>query len=84
MSKTAAANAALYQIKAIRLALVMRAALPEQQTSAATPAVPPQTISIFNNLEPAGGSAAPITQTLTGNYRYRTIEITIPVRNNLF
>jgi type IV pilus assembly protein PilW len=84
MSKTAAANAALYQIKAIRLALVMRAALPEQQTSAGTPAVPPQTISIFNNLEPAGGSAAPITQTLTGNYRYRTIEITIPVRNNLF
>jgi type IV pilus assembly protein PilW len=88
MNRSAASNSALYQIKAIRVALVMRTALPEQQTSATSPAVQTTTVTLFNDLLPAGGSATPITRIFNGpneqNYRYRTIEVTIPIRNNLF
>lgn len=88
MNKSATANTALYQIKAIRLGLILRAALPEQQVQAGTPPTQTTTVTLFNNLLPAGGTATPYTRTfnLAGeqNYRYRTIEVTIPVRNNLF
>jgi type IV pilus assembly protein PilW len=75
-SQTAAAL--LKNIKALRVGLIMRTALPERDTVNTSP-----TLSLFSDL----GSTLTYSRTLTGselNYRYRTIEATIPLRNNAF
>jgi type IV pilus assembly protein PilW len=77
---TADSAALLKTIRAVRVGLIMRAALPERKTVAAS-----TTLTLFSDL----GSALTYTRTLATtttevNYRYRTIEETIPVRNNQF
>jgi type IV pilus assembly protein PilW len=70
-------NAQLFEIKAVRVGLIMRSPLPEKT------AVTSGSITLFNNLNPTYGS--PYIKTFTAAesfYRYRTIEVTIPVRNN--
>lgn len=76
---SAASRVNLQKIKAIRLGLIMRASLPEKAT------VPPATsgpLTLFSDL----GTGLTYSRTLTGaeqNYRYRTVEATIPLRNAL-
>jgi len=74
---SAASQANLQRIKAIRLGLIMRSSLPEKAT------VPPATsgpLTLFSDL----GSGLTYTRNLNSseqNYRYRIVEATIPLRN---
>jgi len=73
----AAAN--IQKIKAIRLGIILRTSLTEKST---TPSTTPGPLTLFSDL----GPTLTYTRTLTGdeqNYRYRTLEATIPIRNSL-
>lgn len=73
---SATAAARLKNIKALRVGLLMRTALPEKDQ------VSPASLSLFSDL----GSTLAFTRSLTTaerKYRYRTVEATVPVRNNL-
>ena len=77
----------IQRIKAIRIGLIMRTDLPEQNkktlTNAAgtnaSGAVSSGTVSLFTDLP----GLTYTNSTLSTAYRYRTVEETIPVRNNL-
>lgn len=72
LAGTPAANAVLSNIKAIKVGLVLQTALPEKNVVSAN------TIILF------GSTAVPVTVNLTAlNYRYRAIEVTVPLRNAL-
>jgi type IV pilus assembly protein PilW len=74
----ATANAQIFEIKAVRIGLIMRSPLKEKTAVTTAP------VTLFNNLNPAYGT--PYVKNFAGNeqyYRYRTVEATIPVRNNL-
>ncbi len=76
---TLASADAIYQIKAIRLGFILRTSLPEKNQVTLNP------VTLFNDLTPAYG--APYVYNFTAAesyYRYRTVESTIPVRNNIF
>jgi len=80
-SGSAAANADLRSILAIRLALIVRSPLPE--TDLAHPElaeVAPDQLTLFGSVPGGLSLTIPITQR---NYRYRVVETVIPVRNNL-
>lgn len=71
---SAAAAGLLKNIKALRVGLILRTALPEKDEVSAS------SLTLFSDL-----TALTFTRTLTSaerHYRYRTIEATIPVRNN--
>lgn len=71
-----AANARLQRIKAIRLGLILRTAQSEREQIA------PAELRLFADL----GSTLTHTRTLASaerHYRYRTLEATVPLRNNL-
>jgi type IV pilus assembly protein PilW len=71
-----AANARLQGIKGIRIGLIMRTTQPDASASA-----PPQ-LTLFADL----GSSLTLTRTLSSDeqrYSYRTLETTVPLRNNL-
>lgn len=76
---TPAASQKLASIRAVRVALIVRAGLNERNSAnlptsyAMFASIPPQTVTWY---VPAGTAAAP------QNYRYREIETTIPIRNN--
>lgn len=77
---SAAAVSSIKSIKAIRIGLILRTSLIEKVT------VPPATsgpITLFSDL----GVALTYTRVLNAteqNYRYRTIELTIPLRNSIY
>jgi type IV pilus assembly protein PilW len=74
---SAGATALLKNIRAVRVALIMRTALPEKNVVATS-----STLTMFPDL-----TALTLTRTLTTaeqHYRYRVIETTIPVRNNQY
>jgi len=76
---SAASVSTLLTIKAIRIGLIMRTSLPEKAT---TPPATTGPLKLFTDL----GTTLTYTRTLTTaekNYRYRTIESTIPLRNSL-
>jgi len=83
---TATSAGLLKNIKAIRVGLIMRTSLPEKDVVKTdgysdSGTSPTRTLTLFSNL----GSSLAVTRTLTGAelyYRYRTVESTIPVRNN--
>lgn len=77
-SGTDASIATLRSIKAIRLGLILRTSLPEKVTSTPTTAGP---LKLFADLGSKAYSRtlAPSEQ----NFRYRTVETTIPFRNTL-
>lgn len=78
-SGSAASLATLRSIKAIRLGLILRTSLPEKVTSPPTTTGP---LTLFADL----GTGLTYTRPLAGNeqnFRYRTIETTIPLRNSL-
>ncbi|MEO5686395.1 MAG: PilW family protein [Burkholderiaceae bacterium] len=74
---TAAASGLLKNIRAVRVALIMRTALPEKDVvNAAT------TLTMFPDLS-AWSLTLPRTLSVAEqHYRYRVVETTIPVRNN--
>jgi type IV pilus assembly protein PilW len=76
MDGSIAAAGRLRAIKAIRVGLILRTSRQEASGSA------PASLTLFSDL----GSGLTHTRTLTTaqrNFRYRTVEITVPVRNNL-
>lgn len=87
-SGSAAANANLHKIKGIRLGLILRTSLPEKppQNAKVAPATTGPLI-LFSDLTDSAGGSLQYTRKLSTaeqNYRYRTIEATIPLRNLLF
>ena len=77
---TPAAAGLLKNIKAIRVGLIMRTSLPEKEAVNSA-----STLTLFSDVSSASGASLALTRTLTGaelKYRYRTVESTIPVRNN--
>ena len=71
---TAAANLTLQKIKAIRIGLILRTSQPERA------AVTPGPLTLFADLG-AGLSVARALAPAEQSYRYRTIDITVPLRN---
>jgi type IV pilus assembly protein PilW len=68
------------RIAAIRVGLILRTSLPEKDPVTTGP------LTLFSDAANAAGTALTYTRTLTNAekiYRYRTVEMTIPVRNNL-
>lgn len=68
------------RVIAIRLGLILRTALPEKNAVTEGP------ISLFSGVENAAGTSLAYSRTLSSaekTYRYRVLETTIPVRNNL-
>jgi type IV pilus assembly protein PilW len=81
-SGTIAASNTLRTIKAIRIGLIMRTSLPEKAPVSPAPPATTGPLTLFSDIS----TALKYTRTLTGaekNYRYRTIESTIPLRNSL-
>jgi type IV pilus assembly protein PilW len=74
---TAEAASLLKTIKALRVGLIMRTALPEKEpVNAAT------TLQLFTDLDDTLKFSRTLSST-EQSYRYRTLEATIPLRNNL-
>lgn len=68
------------RVVAIRLGLILRTALPEREAVSAGP------LELFSGLTNAAGTSLTYSRNLANServYRYRTLEATIPVRNNL-
>ena len=83
---TPAAAALLQTIRAVRIGLIMRTALPERSGSAAGAAsgvaTPTASLTLFSDL---GDPSLVYTRALAPaeqQYRYRALEATIPLRNN--
>lgn len=73
---TTAAAALVQTIKAVRIGLILRTQLKEKT------AVTPGPITLFSDL----GSSLPVTRTLSSTeqyYRYRTVDLTVPLQNVL-
>ena len=69
----------LKQIRAVRVALIMRTSLPEKDVvNAGT------TLTMFSDLSSYGVNLTRTLSTAEQHYRYRVVESTIPVRNNNF
>lgn len=80
---SAAARIKMRQIVAIRIGFVLRTSLSER---AADYTMASPTLTLFNDLATKGGTSLKQTVTFTGSdvtYRYRTVEVTIPLRNML-
>jgi type IV pilus assembly protein PilW len=81
-SGSAVSQGLLRRIKAVRIGLILRTSLPERApTGSAAPATTGP-LKLFVDLP----AALQYSRTLTGaekNYRYRTVEMTIPLRNSL-
>jgi type IV pilus assembly protein PilW len=93
LAGTLAASTTINTIKAIRVGLILKSPLLEK-TQVASP-----TLTMFSDLVDASGAAMTYTRTITStgstcpgsgsqvnceaNYRYRAVELTIPLRNPL-
>jgi type IV pilus assembly protein PilW len=84
---TPAAAALLRTIRAVRIGLIMRTALPERSGSAAgaaAAATSSTSLTLFSDLgDPALTYVRPLAAA-EQQYRYLTLEATIPLRNNAF
>lgn len=75
---SATANKKLRRIKAVRVGLILRTSLPEKASSPQSPGA--TSITLFDDL------SLKYTRSFSAaerKYRYRKVELTIPVRNNL-
>ena len=80
MNGTAVSAERIAQIKAIRVALILRSNLQEKEPAASEPQFTPATLTLFQSV------GLDRTRNLTAGerrFRYRVIEATIPVRNAL-
>jgi type IV pilus assembly protein PilW len=76
---TSTAAGLLKNIRAIRVGLILRAALPERDTIAAA-----TSLTLFSDINSGALTYTRTLDTTEQHYRYRTIEATIPLRNNTF
>lgn len=86
LAGTPAAAQLLQSIKAVRVGLIMRSSLLEKAPVPPAPPVAPATLSLFRDLYDSANNSLELSRALTDaerNYRYRTIETTIPLRNHL-
>jgi type IV pilus assembly protein PilW len=85
---TPAAAALLRTIRAVRIGLIMRTALPERSGSAAgaasATATPATSLTLFSDLDDSKLTYTRALAPAEQQYRYRTLEATIPLRNNGF
>ncbi len=80
MNGTAVSAESIAQIKAIRVALILRSNLQEKEPAASEPQFTPATLTLFQSV----GLDRPRNLTTDERrFRYRVIEATIPVRNAL-
>lgn len=80
MNGTAVSAERIAQIKAIRVALILRSNLQEKEPAASEPQFTPATLTLFQSV----GLDRPRNLTTDERrFRYRVIEATIPVRNAL-
>jgi type IV pilus assembly protein PilW len=80
MGGTAVAAARIAQIKAVRVALILRSNLQEKAPAASEPQFTPATLTLFQSV------GLDRMRTLSADerrFRYRVVETTIPVRNAL-
>jgi len=80
MAGTPAAAQLLQSIKAVRVGVIMRAAANEKS------AVSQPALTMFGDLLDADGHPLSRTRTLSPEerlYRYRVVESTVPIRNNM-
>jgi len=84
LSNGSSTSAGLLQnIKAIRIGLILRSPLKEKLDSDGNPTTStPDSITLFSDLDTSLQYTRSFTTT-EKQYRYRTVEVTIPVRNNL-
>jgi len=75
-ANTAAAQAAITQITAIRIAVVSQSRLPERTSDYAGPPTP--TLMLFPDLTASGLNTSVVINT---QYRYKVYDTTIPIRN---
>lgn len=88
LAGTAAANALIQTIKAVKVGIIMQSALPEKipagQTGIASPGVTysgaTASVKLFQDTPAATQVVRVVTPT---NVRYRVLEVTIPIRNSL-
>jgi len=73
---SAAAMGLLKNIRAVRVALILRTSLPEKDT------VAPSELALFPDL--SGVARTRVLSAAERHFRYRVVETTIPVRNNAF
>jgi type IV pilus assembly protein PilW len=86
MSGTTAAAAAINQIKALRIGLVLRSSLQEKaEDAAANPFTPGNTLTLFADVDGGAHTRTRTLDTTTGEhrFRYRVVEATVPVRNSM-
>jgi type IV pilus assembly protein PilW len=86
MSGTTAAAAAINQIKALRIGLVLRSSLQEKaEDAAANPFTPGNTLTLFADVDGGAHTRTRSLDTATGEhrFRYRVVEATVPVRNSM-
>lgn len=85
LSGSAAANLRLQRIKAVRVGLLMRTSLPERTTAGPDAVQRPTAtaLSLFDDLDGAGLKYERTLSTAEQAYRYRKVEFTVPLRNNL-
>jgi type IV pilus assembly protein PilW len=86
MSGTTAAAAAINQIKALRIGLVLRSSLQEKaDDAAANPFTPGNTLTLFADVDGGAHTRTRTLDTATGEhrFRYRVVEATVPVRNSM-
>jgi type IV pilus assembly protein PilW len=85
-SGTTAAAAAINQIKALRIGLVLRSSLQEKaDDAAANPFTPGNTLTLFADVDGGAHTRTRTLDTATGEhrFRYRVVEATVPVRNSM-
>jgi len=91
MAGSDAANGKLQKIKAVRVGLIMRTSLSERPNRADQPdsnqaPVGNTEVNLFAGMTAANGTDLTYTRKLVDGeqlYRYRTLELTVPLRNNL-
>lgn len=74
---TGAAAAQLKRIKALRVGLILRSPLPDRE------AVTPDTLKLFADVEKGALTVSRRLSADERRYRYRVLETTVPLRNNL-
>jgi type IV pilus assembly protein PilW len=80
MNGSAAAAAAINQIKAVRVGLVLRSSLREKADVAAATPFTPATLTLFGDV---GLTRTRTLDAAERQFRYRVVETTIPVRNSM-
>jgi hypothetical protein len=85
MSGLPAADKAIKSIRAIRLAMIVRAPINEKNTTNLLQKSNGASLAIFDSLAtaPQANAVAFSWSVPDGNFRYRVLEVTIPIRNEL-